>query len=301
MKMCKWRSGIGVAGGAAFIMLGAAISSAQEMTYPTAATTGVPAGTTLTTVSSVTLSTNGQVLENTLVTGDVIVRASNVIIRNSEIRGRVQNSGTQSFTIEDSTVGPTSGCNSLEAVGYGNYTARRVRIRNFGDGFRVGESNIIIADSFVQLCSNPGDHSDGVQGYNGGTNVTVQHNTIDQRGATSVNAPIFFADNSKSATIQNNLIMGGAISLRVHDDYTPDVGPWIVTGNRIVNNSWNVGPVSTDNTDCATTTWSDNRIVTIDSNYKITSLGNVVTCSGNTTPPPTAQAPGPPSNVRVVR
>jgi hypothetical protein len=293
------RWGLVTAAGVLVFITQAPVATAQS--FPTAATTGVPAGTSLTTVSSVNLSTPGQVLIGRLVTGDVNVSASNVVIRNSEIRGRISNSSGGSFTIEDSLVGPASGCASIEAVGYSNYTARRVRMRNVSDGFRVSGSNILIEDSFVLLCSQSGDHSDGIQGYGGGTNVTVRHNTVDQRNAQDVTSPIFFADNSKSATVVDNLIMGGGYSLRIHDDYNPDIGPWIITGNRIVNGSWVNGAVDTTNTNCATTTWTDNRLVTIDSNYNILSLGALVNCSGGTSAPPPTQpaAPVAPTNLRL--
>jgi hypothetical protein len=298
--MCKRRFALGVPVGILLFIAQAPAASAQ--TWPTAATTGVPAGTTLTTVGSVTLSTPGQVLDSRLVTGNVTVTASNVVIKNSEILGRVINTGSGSFTIQDSLVGPTSGCAGIESVGYGNYTARRVRMRNVSDGFRVSGSNILIEDSFVLLCSSPGDHSDGVQGYGGGNNVVVRHNTIDQRNASDVNAVVFFADNSRSATVQDNLLMGGNITLRIHDDFNPDIGPWIITGNRLVNGSWNFGPVSTTNTNCATTTWTDNRLVTIDSNYNVLSLGGTVSCTGAIgTPPTTPPAPAPATNVRIIR
>lgn len=298
--MRKWLSALVVIVTVPLLMAHVLIAQSTVTTYPTPSTTGVPAGITLTPVSSVTLTTPGQVLDSKLVSGDVIVNANNVVIKNSEIHGRVINQNGESFTVQDSTLGPTSGCSSIEEVGYDNYIALRVRLRNVGDGFRVSGSNIRIQDSFVMLCSNPGDHSDGIQGYYGGLNVTVTHNTIDQRNATDVTSPIFFADYSKSATITNNLLMGGGYTLRVHDDYNPDIGPWVVTGNRLVNNSWFAGAVNTTNTNCATTTWSDNRIVTIDANYNITSTVGTVDCSGNISTT-TIPAPGAPTNVRIVK
>jgi hypothetical protein len=256
------------------------VAHAQTDCFPTPSSTGVPPGTNLTTVSSATLSTPGQVMDGWLVTGTVTIAANNVVIRNSEIRGGIHNRNGESFTIEDSTVGPTSGCNGNDAIGYSNYTARRVRLRNFGDGFRVSGSNILIEDSYMLLCSNPGDHSDGVQGYGGGTNVTVRHNTIDQRNAQDVTSPIFFADNSRSATVENNLLAGGGYTLRIHDDANPDIGPWRIVGNRLVDQAWQHGAKNTTNTQCtaSTMTWSDNRLVTIDSGYNILSLGATVGC-----------------------
>jgi hypothetical protein len=248
--------------------------------YPTPDTTGVPSGVVLRSCgSSVTLSTAGQVVSGCIYTGTVTVTANNVTIRNSEIHGKVSRSKSGSFTIEDSTVGPPTGCSNADGqIQYSHYTARRVKVRNTGDAFRVSGPNVLIEDSFVLLCSRPGDHSDGVQGYGGGNNVVIRHNTIDQRPAADVTSPIFFADKSRSAVVQNNLIMGGGYSLRIHDDANPDVGPWVVAGNRIVDGSWRYGPASTTNTNCSTMTWSDNRLVTIDAGYSVTSLGAVVPC-----------------------
>jgi hypothetical protein len=213
----------------------------------------------------------------------------------------VYNPSGHSYTIHDSLVGPPTGCTNIEAVGVKNYTARRVRMRNVSDGFRVSGDNILIEDSFVFLCSKPGDHSDGVQGYFGGNNVTVRHNTIDQRNAQDVTSPIFFADDSRSGRIENNLLMGGGYTLRIHDDHSPDIGPWIITGNRIVNGAWKNGPAYTTNTNCATTTWSDNRLVTIDSNYNVISTGGLVNCSGGSGTPPPPPQPSTPTNVRIIR
>jgi hypothetical protein len=202
--------------------------------YPTAECTGVPAGTKLTTINGEhVIRKAGTVIEGKRITGDLIIQAGDVKIRNSEIHGRVRNIRTESFEITDSTVGPPSGCESEPAVAYNNYVATRVHIRNSGDGFRNEGDNISIQDSYVSLCSNPGDHSDGIQGYHGGGNVTVRHTTFDQSGAgkNDVTSPIFFADGSKGATIQDNLFIGGGYTVRLYGSgYT-------FTGNMIANKS----------------------------------------------------------------
>jgi hypothetical protein len=245
--------------------------------YPSPACTGVPTGTSLTAVNGdLEIRTAGQVISGRKVTGSVVVLASNVVIKNSEIHGEIKNPSGQHFTLEDSTVGPPSGCSSAAAVGDENYSARRVRIRNFGDGFRVSGNNILIEDSFLSLCSNPGDHGDGIQGYFAGTGVTIRHNTIDQRNAVDFTAPIFFADHSKAATIKDNLVMGGVWSLYITyqtDEEIPDTGPWVITGNRIVENTGFYGDINLSGLKCSTSTISDNRLVKIDSGYNITSVG----------------------------
>jgi hypothetical protein len=260
------------------IVFGGSTTTCPLPKYPTPDCTGVLSGVKLAESGSVTLAA-GQVLDGKKVNGDVTVSGNGAVIKNSDISGRIRNLKGASFTVQDTTVGPASGCSSVEAVGYENYTAQRVLLRNVVDGFRVSGDNILIEDSFVVLCSHDGDHSDGIQGYYGGKNVVIRHNTIDQRPAESVTSPIFFADGSESAIIQNNLLMGGGYSLRIHDSFSPDHGPWAVKGNRIVSGTYSYGPVTTAETDCSAVTWTDNRLATIDSKYNIVSLGAAVNCN----------------------
>jgi hypothetical protein len=245
-------------------------SCAPVPAYPTTACTGITPGTALATVNgSVTLSTPGQVYENKLVTGGISVTAANVTIRNVRVYTGVWNRGG-SFTLSDSEIGANSGCDGNAAVGPDHFTATRVYIHNFSDGFRDSGDNILVADSFVKLCSNAGDHSDGFQGYQGGSNVVMRHNTLDQRAAApDVTSPIFIADGSKGIVAQNNLLAGGGYTIRMYGS------GFTASGNRIVNGSWMFGPNSSD---CAGINWSDNRLVTIDASYNVTSLGANITC-----------------------
>jgi hypothetical protein len=241
--------------------------------YPTPACTGAPAGVKLETVNGdLTASTPGQVIDGKRITGRVIVAANDVTIRNSEVYGGITGyaSGKLSrFTVSDTTVGAPTGCNGGEAVGSSRYTATRLHVRNFGDGFRDSGDDILIQDSYVKLCSNPGDHSDGVQGYKGGKNVVVRHNTIDQRDAKDVTSPVFFADESAGAVLENNLLAGGGYTVRLHGS------GFTFTGNQVVKDSWRFGPV---NSDCPGVKWADNRLVVVDADYRVTSVAGPLNC-----------------------
>jgi hypothetical protein len=242
--------------------------------------TGIPAGISLANCgSSATISTPGAVIDACTYTGSLTIAANNVTIRNSRIHGSVRTQGDGSgfrFTVEDSEIGPSSDCGTYEAlVGVRNYTARRDYIHGNGDGFRVSGDNVTIEDSFVQTCDLPDDHSDGVQGLAGGSDIVIHHNTIDLRGSThGPNASVFFADSSESATVTDNLLVSPSSAMKISADADPDIGPWVITGNRVI------GSVATTGTECGavTTTWSDNRTVTIDKDYKITSIGSPVNC-----------------------
>lgn len=281
--------------------------------YPTPAKVGLPDGwrPTSTHNGNLNVTTPGAVLDGIEVTGSVNVCAEGVTIRNSRVHGRIWNQfdlGTCSggaghqyaMTIRDSTVGEpngsAAGVTQHGTIGPGRYTALRNEVYG-SDGFRVsaphqgGPNDVLIQDNYFKATPSGDLHLDGVQGFYGGQNVAVRHNTIDAEGPSN-NAAVFFADCSVSAVVENNLLKGGAYTLRIHDDSgnaatssfncggSADVGPWRITGNRIVSGSADFGPAYTVNTQCgaASMTWADNRTVSIDAGYNVTSTGAEVRC-----------------------
>ncbi|WP_406319171.1 hypothetical protein OHA77_17890 [Streptosporangium sp. NBC_01639] len=251
--------------------------------HPTPACTGVPPGTKLTVRAlnedgaAYRVRTPGTVLDGVHIPGDLLVHADDVTIRNSRIDGLVINAdGPRSFrfTITDSTIGPAKGCQTLPGIGQDKYTATRVLIRGHGDGFRASGDDIVIRDSYVDLCSNPGDHSDGIQTYNTGKGLIFDHNTVDQRHAKDITAPIFLVDKQiVDAVITDNLVMGGTYSIQLRNGR----GKLIMRGNKLVDKSWVYGPVDSE---CKMIDWADNWLVTIDANYRITSTVGPLTCTG---------------------
>ncbi|MEO3853613.1 DUF4082 domain-containing protein [Acrocarpospora sp. B8E8] len=245
--------------------------------HPTPACAGVPAGTKLTKLGNgfYQVKTDGTVLDGVHITGDLLITANNVVIKNSQIDGGVvgeQDNKFYSFTITDSTVGPATGCLTDPGIGDALYTATRVHVRGHGDGFRASGDKIAIRDSYVKLCSSPGDHSDGIQSYVAGKGLIFDHNTVDQRDARHITAPIFLTDPRQvDITLTNNLIMGGTFSIQVKNAK----GTLIVRNNKLVDRSWVYGPVEAD---CAVIDWQNNSLVTIDQNYKITRTVGPLDC-----------------------
>jgi hypothetical protein len=244
--------------------------------FPTPACTGVPAGTKLSEQGAgLRITTAGTVIDSAHITGDLLITADNVTVRNSQIDGSVINEygpNHYSFTISDSTVGPASGCLTAPGVGESKFTATRVLIRNHGDGFRASGADINIQDSYVSLCSNPGDHSDGIQSYLTGANLTLNHTTIDQRNAKDMTAPIFLVDAGlNNVTVTNNLVMGGTYSIQLKNA----TGKLVVRDNRLVDKSWLYGPVEAS---CGSIDWAGNTLVTIDDAYQVTSTVGPLPC-----------------------
>lgn len=254
--------------------------------FPTPATTGVPAGTTLTD------TTDCFVESGTTVTGrrflcDKVEMGAGATIRNSEVRGGVK--GDNGFTIEDSSILSGVACNGEAAIGNGMFTARRLEIVGWGDAFRVegGLNGTVIEDSYMKLCETSTTHGDGLQGYIAGDDTVFRHNTVDQPSGNAldgVTANVFWSDGSGDRlTVHNNLLMGGGYTIRVMTGASH-----MVTDNRVVIDSWRTspwvgGPLDKDHI-CANGqpapghTVAGNRLVTIDANYNVTSTGAAFGC-----------------------
>ncbi len=153
--------------------------------FPDGNCTGVPPGVTLHTCSG-NITASGT-YDSCQFNGDITVRASNVIITRSLIKGSVEAfsgfAGQQSgLVISDSTI--DCGCQSNgsngtpSAIQESNYTLTRVNLFNSGHGAAV-KSNVVIEDSWIHgLGGNTEDHKDGI--FSGdGNGVTVRHNTIE--------------------------------------------------------------------------------------------------------------------------
>ena len=250
--------------------------------HPTPKCTGVPPGTRLVRLplnldgAAYRVTRPGTVLDGVHIPGDLLINADDVVIRNSRIEGSLSNEHKlrrYSFTITDSTVGPAKGCITAPGIGEARFTALRVHIRGHGDGFHASGDDITIKDSYVRLCSNPGDHSDGIQTYLTGKGLVFDHNTVDQRFAKDITAPIFITDEqAEDVIVTRNLVMGGTYSIQVKNVS----GKAVVRDNRLVDGSWVYGPVEAD---CHNIDWSGNTLVRIDDDYRITRTVGPLPCA----------------------
>jgi hypothetical protein len=192
--------------------------------YPDASCTGVPAGTTLTTVNGdVALNTAGEIYQNKLVNGCVTVNAANVIIRKSKIicNGAAIYTDNTGLLVEDAEVS----CNGQQGTGIGfqGYTARRVNVYGCENGLWA-ENNVLIEESYVHnlIDYNPATdpHTDGVQLPGGAANITIQHSRIygnyvnsSSFGSSAITTGKIADGGGTNILIQNNLLAGGGYSL----------------------------------------------------------------------------------------
>jgi len=251
--------------------------------FPSPATTGVPGGwTPARTVSAdMTINTPGAVVQDILFTSgaDIVVNAPNVTIRRVKLQGGVITTNLNNPVIEDTTLEPPPGQFSVAtdypAIGEGGYTARRVKILRYGEGFRGSNAPIRVEDSFVfihpstQRTGCAGDlHSDGYQSY-GAKGATFINNTMVF--STDCGSSPYYAGyggkdpsvptiNTGRYNVDRLLVENGGYPFRQQT-------PGSVTGLRIVNKSWAFGPI--DNRCSVISPW-EAKIVTIDSTYQVT-------------------------------
>nr|MCW2728629.1 hypothetical protein [Aeromicrobium sp.] len=220
---------------------------------PSAATTGVPSGTRLTRHNgNIVVTKDGTHLDGLDIYGFVDIKAKNVTISNSRIRGGqatgnrgiVMNLGSPNFVIRDSEISPQYPSVRLDGLLGWNFSAQRLHIDGGVDSIKVIGSNVRIADSLLEntdhFASDPFQgggptHNDNIQMLTG-TNVAITGNTI--RGAQTHTVLSQAAQGEGQVLIANNWLDGAICNVKLqrknghHLDGT-------VTGNKFgANRVW---------------------------------------------------------------
>ena len=161
----------------------------EALGWPDVGSTGLRDPGVLKSSGSVSVSTNGAVVENLDIKGSISIDADNVTVRNV----RVTNNGAKNLIdikpgrsgilIEDVELDGRRV--ATHGVVHGGYTARRVNMYGVGDGFRAG-SNTVIEDSWVHDLGHDGaydssPHLDAVQSV-GGYDITIRNNRLEGHG-----------------------------------------------------------------------------------------------------------------------
>jgi hypothetical protein len=248
-------------------------SPALPSVKPTAANTGVPAGTSLTTSGSITVSTPGTVIDGKDVTGSITVNANNVTIKNSKIH---TSGGYWAIKSDIDPTGTKIINNEIYSPNgfYTGITLNNVFIcGNYIHGFEnmiTGGSNMTIQANYMDkldgVDANP--HYDGIEIYWGnntkvwGNNIMmrdVNGNWLGDTGAINLTTENSNIDN---VDIRGNWIGGGSYTLYVVRSSVNT--QYRYTNVSVVNNRWYGspptgyamwGPASTDD---PITTWSGN-------------------------------------------
>ncbi|GAA3593891.1 hypothetical protein GCM10022223_06070 [Kineosporia mesophila] len=208
---------------------------------PTAPSAGTPAGLHLTASGGLTITKAGTVIDGADISGNVVVAADGVVIRNSKITGT---SGLGVYVRSGSLIMEDTTVKGFEnSVGGSGYTATRVEVTGaFGDGFKIGD-NVTIQNSWCHdLAPAPDAHADCGQVQSGVKNVLIHGNWFDM--VEGGNAALFMApdlgpSSAGPLTVTNNVFGGGNFSVYCLDGANGQyfIDGITIAGNKFLSNS----------------------------------------------------------------
>lgn len=197
---------------------------------PSASNTGVPAGTKLTRHNgNITVTKNGTVLDKLDIYGFVTIKADNVRITNSRIRGGtatgnvgiVTNYDGKNLVIEDTDIAADNQSVWVDGLKGWNFTARRVHVVGGVDSVKIHGDNVRVQDSLLEntnyFANDPNQgggatHNDNIQILKG-RNLNITGNTI--RGAQTHTVLATAQQGDASVVIAGNWLDGGICNVKL--------------------------------------------------------------------------------------
>lgn len=182
---------------------------------PTTRTYGVPAGTRLKPSGDVVVRKAGTVIDGLDVRGCITVLAPSVVIKNSRVSGSCDNlisNRSTGLLVEDVEL-DGGGDPSVQGIGWGGFTARRLDIHGVGDGVRAN-GDVVLESSYIHdLVTADGFHNDGVQ-VTEGSNIVIRDNVIENP-FTQTSAILLGAHQGSvsNVLVVGNLLAGGGYTL----------------------------------------------------------------------------------------
>jgi len=240
---------------------------------PDATNTGVPVGTKLTVYNgNLTITQPGTVIDGLDIRGFVKVKAKDVTIRNSIVRGvstttaqgLVTSESTGSLTIVDSELFNATPNWYVDGLRGSNITAKRLNIHDVIDTMHIYGDNVTLESSWLHDTlhyDNDPSHSDGTHDDNiqvvKGTNITITGNRID--GA--YNAAMMFTQGSgivSNVTMDKNYFGGGACTINIAESGKGPIQGLKFTNNTFGTDSRKACNVISPATTTAVTTYTNN-------------------------------------------
>lgn len=216
--------------------------------------TGVPAGTPVVVHNGdMVITSDNSVIDAKDVRGFVIVRANNVTIRRSIIRGGIasgnraiiQHENGCGLLIEDSEVTAANPAATVDNIWTGcDFTARRLNVNGGVDGIKAGSDSRIEASyihSLSYFSSDPNQnggptHNDAIQILSG-TNIMVSGNHMPASGNAAIQITQDFGTVS-NVTLTGNWADGGGCTFNIAHKGGPVPLRVTVTNNRFGRNSF---------------------------------------------------------------
>src|SRR5215468_2633025 len=233
------------------------VASPHSCGFPDATNTGANCPS-LASSGSITVTTDGAVVEGKNISGSITIRASNVTIRNDCVTSSdiypVHLVSGSNLTVADTTItGAGGGCSRAVEPAGGSTTMDRLNVSGCEDGVQMYDNDTLQNSYIHDLAFTGGSHNDGVQ-QNGGSNDIVRHNTIfNPHNQTScVNFTTDFGGIS-NVTITGNLLNGGNYTV-----YSRSGGNGNPTGVTVTDNHFGSADVFGLLSDDGSVAWSGN-------------------------------------------
>lgn len=216
-------------------------SASAASGFPDGSNTGVPAGTALTSYSgTLHVTQDNAVISNMLITGNVIIDADNVTLKNCKIistndwLGVSVKGDAKNFTMQDSEV-DGRGTTATAVQGKGTFLRNDIHGAENGIDVPGGDGPTLIKDNYIHGLQNTGSpHYDGIQ-IDGAHDVTITHNTvINDHGQTAAIMLDNYWEGLYNITVDNNRLVGGGFTIYLDDRF--DGGPVDDSTIKIINN-----------------------------------------------------------------
>ncbi|WP_210506334.1 hypothetical protein [Naasia sp. SYSU D00057] len=245
MRALRAIAAVGAAGVVATTLAVSGASAAGAVTSLTpAGSVGAPAGSKAVVYGDQTITKAGTVIDGKDIHGRVIVKAENVTIKNSIIRGTDAGgkyglvdamSGKAGLKIYDTTITATKPNYTVNGIMGWNFELHRVNIHNTVDQVHIAGSNVVVKDSWlhgtVHYTNDPyhsdGSHDDNIQ-IVAGSNISITGNTMTD----AVNAALMVNTDRgpvSNLTVANNKLDNGKCISHVTSSGS-------VTGMKVTNN-----------------------------------------------------------------
>ena len=215
--------------------------------WPGPGNTGVPAVLVLRPSGTITVTQPGTVIDGLDVSGCIIVRASNVTIKNTRVRGSSCDNGHNIDTgygqysgivIQDVEIDGRNANAFGAGIGNSGFTCLRCNIHNVGQGANISD-NVVIQDSWIHdVYYANGSHNEPVVS-NGGSNLVIRHNTLSgnpTNGTSSALSLYGDFDQIRNVLVENNLFNGG--SYCVYAGSVPGKPYPVAANTRFLNNTF---------------------------------------------------------------
>lgn len=230
--------------------------------FPDASNTGVPAGTALKPSGSLTVTTNGAVIDGLDISGALVIKAANVTVKNTRIVSGSdfwvvtnQGSGTKFDHVTVAGKGTASTVTGQSGIVGGQGTYNAVDVSGVENGFVPGNGSVI-QNSYVHGLAAPGSpHYDGIQIDGNVNNVKITGSTIINNQTQTSAVMVDNGDGpATNIVVDGNRLIGGGYTVYADGQFSTSSSVNVsYTNNRIGKGYYGYGLVRQ-----SSVTWSNN-------------------------------------------